>query len=188
MLARVFFTLHMAWRQRSTLRDYNREVSLQVEELKYLNIMGLKAEGVQILVLDFDGVLAAHGENTPSNKLFDWLKNCVHLFGKERVFILSNKPTDLRADYFRNYFPDIVFMPIAKKKPYPDGLEQVVAKTGLSAKAVLIVDDRLLTGILAAILAGTQARLLTRPMINFRKNPMAELFFWCVRKGERWLF
>ena len=188
MLARVFFTLHRAWHQRFTLRCYNRDAALQVEELKDLDLIDLKAQGIRILVLDFDGVLASHGENTLSNELSDWLKNCVHVFGSGQVFILSNKPTDIRAHYFRDYFPGIVFMPVAKKKPYPDGLLQVIDKTKVPAEAVLIVDDRLLTGILAAILAGAKARLLTRPLINFRKNPTAEMFFWCVRKGERWFF
>jgi predicted HAD superfamily phosphohydrolase YqeG len=178
----------MAWRHRFMLRQYNQSAALQVEELVGLDVLDLKAQGIRVLVLDFDGVLAAHGEQVPISGLFDWLKNCVQVFGPGRVFILSNKPTDIRSKFFAECFPGIVFMPIQKKKPYPDGLLQVINKTKVQANEVLMVDDRLLTGILAAILAGVKGRFLTRPMMNFRKSPIIESLFWCLRKGERWFF
>ena len=66
MLARVFFTLRMAWHQRFVLQQYNRQAALQVTELRDLDVVALKAQGIRVLVLDFDGVLAAHGEKRPS--------------------------------------------------------------------------------------------------------------------------
>lgn len=188
MFRRAFFTLRMAWRHRAALKQYARQSRFQVDQLSNIDCSFLKSQGIKVLVLDFDGVLASHGESTPSIALFNWLKESVKIFGEDRVFILSNKATDKRCVYFEEHFPGIIFIKVNNKKPYPDGLLYALTSAQASAHELLIVDDRLLTGILAAILIGAEGRLIIRPFIHFRKRPIVEAMFWLLRKGERWIF
>jgi len=48
-----------------------------------------------------------------------------------------------------------------------------------------MVDDRLLTGCLAALVAGARPCYIRRPYISFSHRPLAELFFWMLRRAER---
>ena len=50
---------------------------------------------------------------------------------------------------------------------------------------LLMVDDRLLTGCLAAINAGARPCYIRRPYASYRHRPVAELFFSLLRRVER---
>jgi hypothetical protein len=177
----------MMRKHRTALKAYRDDPTLQVKSVWELDLPLLKTQqGIRALVLDFDGVLGAHGQEQPDKKLEVWLNSCVQAFGAGRVFILSNKPTEYRKNYFNEHFKGIEFV-VSKKKPYPDGLQQIAYQAKLQTQELLIVDDRLSTGVLAAILAGANARYLTAPLIDFSQNPISELFFICLRKIERWI-
>jgi HAD superfamily phosphatase (TIGR01668 family) len=145
----------------------------------------LRSSGITAIVLDFDGVLAPQGAAVPLPKAVEWMKQCEAVFGGDRVFILSNKPTEERRVWFSSHFPAMRFISGVRKKPYPDGLK----KTGELAKVlpsqILMVDDRLLTGCLAALAAGVRPCYIRRPYIAFSHRPFAELFFWVLRAMER---
>jgi predicted HAD superfamily phosphohydrolase YqeG len=53
---------------------------------------------------------------------------------------------------------------------------------------VLVIDDRLLTGVLAGVLAGCQVRLVRDPIIQWWGNMRAELGFAALRLIERLIF
>lgn len=186
MFRRVFFTVRMAWRHRMALKQYIHDIPLQIDTVLHLCCEALKASGIKVLVLDFDGVLAAHGEGAPNKEVFSWLKHCMQVFGLHHVFILSNKPIAERITYFETHLPGIVFM-ISKKKPYPDGLRAILTRMNIKASELLMVDDRLFTGILAAILVDAKGCWVTHPYVKFSKRPLAETGFWLLRKGEQWL-
>lgn len=152
-----------------------------------LSPVALKQQGVKVLVLDFDGVLAAHGESKPADDLHDWLKHCIHTFGATQIFILSNNFLASRIQYFQNYFTGIRYIVNTKKKPYPDGLQEIISLTNQPASALMLVDDRLLTGILAACISHVPATYITKPYVNFSKRPVRELFFSSLRVLERYL-
>lgn len=145
----------------------------------------LHSSGAAALALDFDGVLASHGSPVPLPEAVIWIKNCEALFGGKRIFILSNKPTEGRRRWFAEQFPDIRFISGVRKKPYPDGLKKAGELAGVPLSAIVMVDDRLLTGCLAALVAGARPCYIRRPYISFRHRPVAELFFWKLRFMER---
>lgn len=145
----------------------------------------LMACGIEALALDFDGVLAPHGFPAPLPEAQEWLARCCEVFGAERIFILSNKPTEARKVWFRDNFPGIRFISGVRKKPYPDGLERTGEMAGVPLSSVLMVDDRLLTGCLAALVAGARPLYVRLPYRSFRHRPLAELFFMVLRVGER---
>jgi predicted HAD superfamily phosphohydrolase YqeG len=145
----------------------------------------LKSSGVSALALDFDGVLADHGASAPLPEATEWLKLCVSVFGGDRIFILSNKPTEERRLWFSANFPGMRFIAGVRKKPYPDGLKKTGELAGVPLSSILMVDDRLLTGCLAAINAGARTCYIRRPYVSFSHCPTAELFFMLLRWAER---
>ncbi|HEX9079790.1 MAG TPA: HAD family hydrolase [Desulfuromonadaceae bacterium] len=145
----------------------------------------LKERGIAALALDFDGVLAPHGFLAPLPAAEEWLSRCVAEFGGDRVFILSNKPTEARRSWFARKFPEIRFISGVRKKPFPDGLNRIGALAGVPLASILMVDDRLLTGCLAALNAGALPLYVRRPYVSLAHRPVTELFFMLLRSGER---
>ena len=145
----------------------------------------LLSAGITVLALDFDGVLAGHGAPVPLPEAVAWMKRCEALFGGSRIFILSNKPTEGRRRWFAEHFPALRFISGVRKKPYPDGLVKTAELAGIAPSAIMMVDDRLLTGCLAALVAGARPCYIRRPYVSFNHRPMAELFFRLLRAGER---
>lgn len=178
------FTFEMMRRHRQALAKIyaHRQPRLRLQDI---SPQSLKRQGIEVLVLDFDGVLAAHGETVLTPELHSWLQSCVATFGTERVFILSNQPRPDRIAYFRQHFAEVRCLVGVKKKPDPQGLEQVMKLTGRPATALLLVDDRLWTGGLAACIAKVRFIYITRPYIKFSKRPVQELFFMTLRFLER---
>ena len=145
----------------------------------------LLASGVTALALDFDGVLAHHGAPVPLPEAVAWMRRCEAVFGGDRIFILSNKPTEGRRHWFAEQFPAVRFISGVRKKPYPDGLNKTGELAGVPLSSIMMVDDRLLTGCLAALVAGVQPCYIRRPYACFTCRPFAELFFWKLRVLER---
>lgn len=145
----------------------------------------LKAEGISTLALDFDGVLAPHGADKPLPEVENWLRGAVELFGEGQIFILSNHPFGSRLDWFKVHFPGVCFVGGVRKKPYPDGIVKTGKLAGVPVSGILMVDDRLLTGCLAALLAGARPCYIRNPYRSFRKSPLKEGLFSTLRFAER---
>ena len=145
----------------------------------------LQRSGIAALVLDFDGVLAHHGARAPVPAAVAWLKQCEAVVGGERMFILSNKPTDGRRDWFAKNFPAIRFIAGLRQKPFPDGVIKAGELAGVPISSLLMVDDRLLTGCLAALVAGARPCYIRCPCVSFTYLPVLELFFRLLRTTER---
>ena len=153
--------------------------------IQTLDPEALKSSGISVLALDFDGVLAHHGAPAPLPEAIEWMKRCETVFGGDRIFILSNKPTDGRRRWFAEQFPTMRFISGVRKKPYPDGLNKTGELAGVPLSSIMMVDDRLLTGCLAALVAGARPCYIRRPYISFNQRPLAELFFKLLRRAER---
>jgi HAD superfamily phosphatase (TIGR01668 family) len=185
MILRTLYCLKQTWRFRIQLNRYITDHKLQLKDVRSITTTYLSAKNVKALVLDFDGVLAAHGEHTPRSENLTWLQEITRAYAPHKIFILSNKPNADRISYFQEYFPSITFVKAARKKPYPDGLQQIIALSGAPATQIMIVDDRLCTGILAALIVGCQGCWITRPYINLQHRFFAEIGFIFLRWLER---
>lgn len=184
LLKRIHFSLRMLHRYRHALADIYH-TSPRHQKLHQITPAAFKLKGVAVLVLDFDGVLAAHGELYPAEELHHWLHECVNIFGANQVFVLSNKPLPSRIVYFNRHYPGVRCITDVKKKPYPDGLQKIIALSGQPSEAVMLVDDRLLTGGLAACIAKVPVTYITRPYVLLSKRPIKEFFFMSLRFLER---
>ncbi len=140
---------------------------------------------VKCLVLDFDGVLNAHGEPKILPECEAWLKELTQTWPEKNIVILSNKPTEQRLQYFNTHFPQISFCSNVRKKPYPDGLLKIAKQQNILPSELLLVDDRLLTGMLACCLSGSHGLLIKKPYKKFSKRPITEMFFMSLRTMER---
>lgn len=145
----------------------------------------LRSSGIAALALDFDGVLAGHGFPAPLPEAVAWMKRSEAIFGGDKIFILSNKPTEERRHWFAAHFPAMRFIAGVRKKPYPDGLKKTGELSGIPLSSIMMVDDRLLTGCLAALVAGARPCYIRRPYVAFNHRPFAELFFMLLRAAER---
>lgn len=155
------------------------------QALQHLSPPQLQQQGIRILALDFDGVLAAYGEIQPTQESVQWLSDSVATFGSDHVFILSNNPMSDRIAYFKQHFPGVRFVLATQKKPYPDGLDYIVTLTHQPRQAIMLIDDRLLTGVLAACIANVRVTYITHPYICLRKRPIQESFFMGLRFLEK---
>jgi predicted HAD superfamily phosphohydrolase YqeG len=180
----IFAGFSLSFQHRSTLRQLLDSTPLNASILEF-DPQVLHSSGIVALALDFDGVLAHHGAPAPIPEAIIWMKRCEAVFGGDRIFILSNKPTEGRRQWFAEHFPAMRFISGVRKKPYPDGIAKTAELAGVPLTSILMVDDRLLTGCLAALLAGARPCYIRNPYASFRHRPAAELFFRLLRMGER---
>lgn len=174
MLARSIYAIKQAYRYRLALLKFlnTEHQCLHVTDLteEKLNMLGVK-----VLALDFDGVLAPHGEPEILPKIQPWLET----IGMP-IYILSNKPFPARLNHLSRY-PNLKCITDVSKKPYPDGLLKIAKEAAVSPESILLIDDRLLTGMLATCIAGCQGVWLKVAIKNFRHRPGIELGFQSLR-------
>lgn len=185
MCFRFFYAIRESWRLKSQLKRFVQSPNLQLANIQDISNFALDALGVSVLVLDYDAVLAAHGEPQPKPEIIVWLQQFAKIFAPGKIYILSNKPTVIRQEFFIQNFPEIKFIFVKRKKPYPDGLLQIAADAGVMPKSLLLVDDRLCTGILATLIAGTQGIWITKPYVNIMSRPIVETWFIFLRWSEQ---
>ncbi len=183
MLSRIFYAIREGWHFRAQLSRYCTDPKLQLPSIFELTPAFIQQQGIKVLVLDYDGVLAAHGEPIPRTEAVVWLEKAKKQFMLDKIYILSNKPKLERLEYFQSNFPEISFVIAARKKPYPDGLQQILLDAQVKPTQALLLDDRLCTGILAATIVGVQALFITKPYINLKGQTFKEL----GTKFMRWL-
>ncbi len=183
-MCRILFAIIQGLRHRQSLTQIKLNAYGSIYDLDLTN---LKNQNINYLVFDFDGVLSGHGEATPQENTLAILQKSLEMFGKKNVFILTNKPLASRELFFKENFPDITFIYAKRKKPYPDGLQQIIETTHADAKTIALIDDRLLTGGLTTCLAGTKMIYTNKPLQNFHHRFFAECFFQVLRFLERLL-
>lgn len=186
MIKRIFYTMKNAWRQRKQLRNVQKVHNCAAPFA--LSAAVFQEQGYETIVFDFDGILAAHGETEPDPQMQTLLQECSARFGDNHVYVLSNKPSMRRLRYFEAHFPQVRFVIAAQKKPYPDGLNKIMQLSGSRPDKILLIDDRLLTGALAAVMAKTHICYVKEPLVNYQRRPLTETFFQCLRYLERALF
>ena len=184
-IGRLVFALCTGWRKRQELQLCALSPLHHIVTLPDLQPEHLQALGADFLVLDFDGVMASHDESLPAPAVETWLNNFLKHWPENRVAILTNKPYAIRKEFFKIHFPNICFIQGVAKKPYPEGLIQLAVLWHISPERMVLVDDRWLTGGLAALLAGAQFLYIEKPYTNFIKRPFKEGFFMFLRWIER---
>jgi uncharacterized protein len=155
----------------------------RVSQVLDVNPQQLFDEGISTVVFDYDGVLAPYRKKMPVD-VISWLEECIKIFGLSKIFILTNNPSLKRIKYFATTFPGITVIHGVKKKPAPEGLIKIIKQTGVSPVEVIMFDDQLLSGILAAKRAGIKSTLITKPYIG---TDVRELWWIAKRLIEKFV-
>lgn len=185
MIERMRYAIQHGLRYRKQLYQYLVDPTVSVHSVLALTPGYFQSKKIQYIALDFDGVLANHGETRPWQEAEDWLKKITQVIPESHFALLSNKPFSERLSYFQSHFPQMVIISGVAKKPYPEGLNKLVDYFHCEKNELVLVDDRLLTGMLAVCLAGTQGIYIREACKNIKKRPLAEVFFMLLRKVER---
>ena len=185
-MSRFVFSVKALLSERKVLKSFLSNPALTKNSVLEITPEFLNENGIQVLVLDFDGVLAPHNGAALLPEVMDWLK-ALEKSWTQPILIFSNKPSLAREQYFKAHFPKIGFLKDVARKPHPEGLLNLQKMSHVHAEAILMVDDRLLTGILAAVLAGCRGLLIRKPYQNFKAHPLKETFFHLLRCLDRLL-
>ncbi len=181
---RWLFAIKNAYLMRKNLKGFLTPEKT-IHSLEEITLEKLDEANIAILVLDFDGVLAPHDAAQPLPEAERWLTKISQEIGQHRLAILTNKPKPVRLRYFAQKFPSIFVLHGERKKPYPDGLLMIAQYRGVAPHRLALIDDRLLTGMLATCLAYTQGWYFNPPKTNYWRNPVRESFFSVLRVFER---
>lgn len=181
---RYLYTLAEGIKHYRCLRGKKKQTLKHITDLK---VDYLHQHAIKCLALDFDGVLNAHAEPALKPEVKQWLEGFVQVWPSSQIVILSNKPKPIRLAYFKTHFPGIGFCTNVAKKPYPQGLLQIAKQQKISPNQIMLVDDRLLTGMLACCISGAQGVLIKHPYKRVFRRPIRELFFASLRVLERLL-
>jgi len=184
-MSRICFAIKEGWKNRHRLKQFLKDRSKQIYQLNDITAEKMDAANIAILILDFDGVLAAHDALEPTQEVHEWLTRLALAVGEQRLAVFSNQPKLARMQYFKRHFPSVHFVTQVRKKPYPDGILEVAAYRGLAPHRVALLDDRLLTGMLATCLAYSQGWYYVHPRQNFCRHPFKESVFSLLRTLEK---
>src|SRR5579872_1292078 len=122
-LTRCWFTFCLAWRYRRVLSGFlKKEPPRCIPSLIDASPETWYAEGIRVLVLDFDGVLSVYEGKAPLPEVDIWLNAAKKIFG-DAIFVLTNLPSPARQAMFETRYPGIHLLRVARKKPYPDGIQ-----------------------------------------------------------------
>ena len=186
-LEKIVFAISESNDHRADLKKVLKDKTLSIQTLSDLDPKILYEQGIRVVVFDFDGVLTPHGDLVIEAKDLLKLQAFCEVFTQPNILIWSNNPVPARMRFLQEHFPGVSWLD-GVDKPNPESLQRLIHAKGCDPKVVLMIDDRLLTGILAGILAGTQVRLVKKPKIRLKGNLSAELGFIILRAIERFVF
>ena len=187
-LKRMFYAIKTAKEHKMAINKILKDSSSFAKDLCDINCADLKKNNIKALALDFDGVLASHGQIKLDEKTIIWLKVALKAFPTS-IYILSNNPKGRRFKWLSKNFPKIHLITGVKKKPYPDGLNVIIKHAKVKSSEVVLVDDRLLTGVLASLNAKTKIIYITEPRGKILSKFFAqECFFATLRFLEKKIF
>ena len=182
---RIYYALKEGFRCRWKIRAIARSPETTLRCITELTPEHLHRLNITHLALDFDGVLAAHGERAPRLEVSQWLADFIQKWPAGKIYLLTNCPKPERFAHMQRNWPTVEIISGFSKKPYPEGLLHIASTAKVNPEVIVLVDDRLLTGMLACCLAGTQAIYITKPYACFWRRPLHEMFFGLLRFTER---
>lgn len=171
-----------------TFQDY-LDTSISVPRLDDITPELISELGLKALVIDFDGVLGGARSEHCAEQYRDWLiarlKEGLHLA------VHSNNPESVgqdRRQRFLHDFPDILWMPTHPRKPSPSTLQYLKQRWQLDGQQIAMIDDRMLTGGLAAHRASVRFIWVRDAIADYGLAPMLEMGFAGLRLWERCLY
>ncbi len=115
------------------------------EHLTDLTPAYLQAQGIRLLMLDFDNTIVPYTTDVPTQAMTDWLRT---MNGSDiQMCVVSNSKRDRVKRFCAAYGLDCI---THAKKPFPKGICQCLAQYGVPAGEAALVGDQIFTDTLGA--------------------------------------
>ena len=133
---------------------------IRCEALTDLSASFLKEKGIRLLMLDFDNTIVPYITNEPTAPMAQWLKNM--LDSDVKICVVSNSKRDRVKVFCEAQGIDCI---THAKKPFPEGIQQCLARYGLKPQECAIAGDQIFTDTLGGNCSGLTT-ILVRPINN----------------------
>ena len=141
----------------------------------------LKAQGVKLLMMDFDNTIVPYTTNQPTREVKRWFQEMKR--SGIRLCIVSNSKRDRVRIFCKRYGLDCI---THSKKPFPKGIRQCLKRYRMSPEDCALVGDQIYTDTLGANGCGVRSILvpaIDNHTIWLKLRHVAELpFIFLARK------
>lgn len=120
----------------------------------------LKAQGVKLLMMDFDNTIVPYTTNQPTREVKRWFQEMKR--SDIRLCIVSNSKRDRVRVFCKRYGLDCI---THSKKPFPKGIRQCLQRYDIPAEDCALVGDQIFTDTLGANGCGVRS-ILVRAIHN----------------------
>lgn len=171
-----------------TFQDY-LDNSIAITTLDEMTSEMIGSLGLKGLVVDFDGVLGGARSPHAAPIYIAWLQQ--RLQEGIKVAIHSNNPEQVgkeRRERFLHDLAGVLWMPTYPKKPSPSTLDYLKNRWRLRSQEIAMIDDRMLTGGLAAFRSNVSFFFVKEPVTDYQLAPVLETGFAALRLWERFKY
>lgn len=141
----------------------------------------LSAQGIRLLMLDFDNTIVPYTTDIPTEEMENWLVQMAQ--GAIPVCVVSNSHNDRVKIFCEKYGIDCI---THAKKPFSKGIRQCLARYGAQGADCALVGDQIFTDVLGANCAGVRS-ILVKPIHNHNfwlkaRHVLEQPFIYLARK------
>ncbi len=141
----------------------------------------LSAQGIQLLMLDFDNTIVPYTTDIPTEEMESWLVKMSQ--GAIPVCVVSNSHNDRVKIFCEKYGIDCI---THAKKPFSKGICQCLARYGVEGADCALAGDQIFTDVLGANCAGVRS-ILVKPIYNHNfwlkaRHVLEQPFIYLARK------
>ena len=115
----------------------------------------LQAQGIRLLMLDFDNTLVPYTTNIPSPEVLAWLETMKQ--SELTVCVVSNSKNSRVPEFCQKYGLHCI---THAKKPFSKGISQCLNRFNISADAAVLVGDQIYTDTLGGGFSGVRTILI----------------------------
>ncbi len=115
----------------------------------------LTAQGIRLLMLDFDNTIVPYTTNLPTEEMETWLRRMAA--SSITICVVSNSKRDRVRIFCQQYgIPCITHA----KKPFPKGIKECLGRFGISPQQAALAGDQIFTDTLGGNCAGVETILV----------------------------
>ena len=143
----------------------------------------LKAQGIRLLMLDFDNTIVPYTTNIPTPAVENWLRQMQQ--AELTVCVVSNSKNSRVPDFCRKYGLDCI---THAQKPFSKGIHACLQRYAVPAEQAVLVGDQIYTDTLGGNCAGVRTVLVQaihNHTIWLKLRHVAELPFIYAARGRK---